>query len=199
MSTYIAFGLAGTGKTYFASWFASTFNVHFEDADHWITPEMRAYIREGKVFTPEMLDTYFAIVSANIHALTATHPNLIISQALYLEQNRQQLLAAHPDITYILVSTNQAILENRLLARSGEVTLQYAKKNEPFFEAPTHPCIIIDNSRHADNQHLMQQCLSHAAIASLSNQGMLHRLFSPTFKQIKQFCQRHLCGQSRTH
>lgn len=187
MATFVTFGLAGAGKTYFANWFAKKFKVHFADADHWLTAEMRACISKGEIFTPDMLDRYFVVVSEHITALKAQHKHLMISQALYLERNRQQILRDHPDVTFILVAVEDNVLKRRLIARKNGVSLEYARENESYFERPQHACIHIDNSEDDSDTHLMSQCLQHEEIASLPRAGRLHSLFSPALIRIRNF------------
>ena len=176
MTVFIAFGLAGAGKTHFANWAANHFNIHCEDADSWLTPAMRLYIRDGKLFTPDMLNDYFNRVIQKIAELKRIYPDIIVAQAFYREINRQQLLAAYPDAIFIHVYADERVILQRLLSRDNEVTLDYARKNASYFEQPQHACIRMDNSRDHDDGFLLKQCLSVPAFAKLSaNNNLLFR------------------------
>jgi gluconate kinase len=166
---YISFGLAGSGKTYFGKWFARAFNIHFEDADDWLTEEMRQCIQSGASFTQEMCDQYFQIVIQQIAMLKKVYPNIIISQAFYREKNRQDLLAAYPEAVFILIQTAESQLTKRLLERNNAVTLEYAQSIAKYFEKPQHSYIEINNSFDHDENALFAQCMRHPDIARLKN------------------------------
>lgn len=186
MAVYIAFGLSGAGKSYFAKWAGKNFHLYEEDADHWLTDEMRDCIKSGTIFTPEMLDHYFTIVIAHLAELKKLHANIIISQALYLEKNRQQLLAAYPDIQFILVSAGEDVVANRLVQRGNEVTLQYAKDNAIFFEQPKHAHFLIDNSQDNSDKQLALQCREQGIFKNVPRRNVFSRLFnSPMLDNIK--------------
>lgn len=177
MSVYVAFGLSGAGKSYFTKWAGKHFHLYVEDADHWLTDEMRQCIKAGTIFTPDMLDHYFKIVIANIKELKKSHENILISQALYLEKNRQQLLAALPDLQFILVSADNKIIDQRLIQRGNEVTLQYAKDNASYFEQPKHSHFRIENSLDNTDRNLAEQCEKQGIFKDIKHRSHLSRLF----------------------
>jgi gluconate kinase len=170
---YISFGLAGAGKTYFGKWFAREFNVHFEDADDWLTADMRQCIQSGTSFTRAMCDQYFDIVIRKIATLQNQYPHIIISQAFYLEKNRQQFLAAYPHAIFILMHTDTMKLDERLMLRTKGVSFEYAKSIEQYFELPQHPYITINNTAQFDDESLRAQCASHPEIVHLKKQASI--------------------------
>lgn len=123
----IIFGLAASGKTYVGKVISKYFNCHHTDADRWLSPEMKEYIVEKKLFTIDMLEDFTLNIIGNIEILREEHKNLVISQALYRQKNRDTIKqyfstnAPHEDLLFLQIEANDDIIYNRLVARGDWV------------------------------------------------------------------------------
>ena len=143
----ILFGLAGAGKTYVGKLLAKNFDLHFEDADDWITEDMRAAIEQGQPFFSEkMRDDFTKVMIANIKQLLKKgHKNIVIAQALYRQKNRVQILDAFPDAIFAHVDASDEIIMQRLVARGGKVNLEFADLIKEHFELMPGSLVINNN------------------------------------------------------
>ncbi len=144
----IIFGPAASGKTYVGKVLNENFNFHYEDADQWLPEEMRIFIKQRKIFSLKMLEDFTKIIIANIKKLSKTYPNLIISQALYRQKNREQIqqyFSLKP-IKFIEIVANDKIIHQRLHSRDDWVNADYANDISVFFESMPNVQVIENNS-----------------------------------------------------
>ncbi len=144
----VIFGLAASGKTYVGKILSENFNFHYEDADQWLSEEMRAFIQKQEIFSLSMLDDFTKIIIANIEKLSKIYPNLIISQALYRQKNREQIQQHYSFELpkFIEITANDEIIHQRLLDRGDWVNSDYANDIHKFFESMPNVQVIENNS-----------------------------------------------------
>lgn len=142
----ILFGLSGAGKNFVGELLQNEFGYYYWDADQALSEEMQQHITQKKAFTQSMRDELVHIVINKIAQLKPLYPNVVISQALYKEQNRAQLQKAYPDIKMFYVQANSDLITQRLMKRNGLVNVHYAKKIAVNFEIPQQPDAIIRNN-----------------------------------------------------
>lgn len=153
----IIFGLAASGKTYIGKILNKNFGIHHEDADRWLNQEMKEYIVEKKLFTLEMLEDFTLNIIANIEILREKYKNIVISQALYRQRNREtikeyfSLKAPEEKLLFLQIDANDDIIYKRLLSRGDWVFPEYARSMKQFFE-PMEGATIIQNNREGEDE-----------------------------------------------
>lgn len=154
----IIFGLAASGKTYVGKTLANFSSFHHEDADHWLSPEMKQYIAEKKQFTLEMLEWFTNNIIANINHLRKTHKNLVITQALYRQKNRKMIkeyFQQKDEIIFLQLEADDQIIHDRLIKRADWVFPEYAESMKKFFE-PMEEAKIIRNNKEGEDEIVKQ-------------------------------------------
>lgn len=153
----ILFGLAASGKNYVGKTLSDNFDFYYQDADQWLTEEMQEYIKDGKLFTFEMLASFSEILINNINKLNQVHPNLIISQALYRQENRNQIEKSFSkkSLLFIQIEASDELIYKRIIDRGGDVTPSYADSMHQFFESQKNALSIENNIDGSD--HIIKQ------------------------------------------
>lgn len=132
----ILFGTPGVGKNYVGRILHEEFNFHFFDADEDLTPDMHDHINNGKLFTDEMREKFYTIVSNHICQLQENYPKIVVAQTLTKESNRLQILKNHADAHFILIEANPNLINERLHHRNDWVSIEFAEKIATAFEKP---------------------------------------------------------------
>ena len=88
-------------------------------------------------FTDAMRDELCTRLIARIQELSATHPRLVVTQALYKEQHRQRVQQAFPAMKFLWVRASDDTIRERLVSRGDAVTPDYAAKMRRNFEVPS--------------------------------------------------------------
>lgn len=139
------FGLAGAGKTYCGNLVSSQLGYHCYDLDVDCTPAMREAIAEGRPFTEEMRDEFFAIVTDRIGELKVKHPKLLVMQAAYKARHRAMVISYHPGLQMVWVDAPDELISRRLQARGDAVSAQYASRIRANFEAPASGLRLLND------------------------------------------------------
>ena len=142
----ILFGKTGVGKNYIAEIFAKEFGFYFYDADQDLTVEMKEAITVGRVFTDAMRAKYFETIIGKTQELLGLHPKIALTQGLFKNKHRRILMKTFPFAEFIWVDAEDRIIEQRTVERNSSVTLEYARKINPIFEAPNFSCEKIINN-----------------------------------------------------
>jgi gluconate kinase len=141
------FGLSGVGKTFCGELIASRLGYFCYDLDTDCTPAMREAINQGLPFTDAMRDEFFLIVCRRIEELKKRHRKLIVMQAAYKERHRALITSRFPDVKMVWVDAPQHLIEERLRARVGAASAEYANRIRANFEAPVDgPRLVNDVS-----------------------------------------------------
>jgi gluconate kinase len=151
----VLFGLSASGKNFVGETLAQCFSFHFWDADEILTPEMLASIKEKKPFTQEMRNHFIDKVIHTVSLLKTKHENIVVAQALYREQNRRQILKAHPEAKLVWIRASSRNITSRLKQRDNEIDEVYANKIMSLFEKPEVVHGIIDND--TDRGYVIKQ------------------------------------------
>jgi gluconokinase len=134
------FGLAGAGKTFCGRLIAERLGYFCYDLDADSTPKMKQAIAEGRPFTDEMRDEFFAIVCQRIEALRKEHPKIIVMQAAYKERHRVLVSSLSDEMEMVWVDAPDALIVERLLGRGDAVSAEYADRIRANFEPPKGQC-----------------------------------------------------------
>lgn len=156
MTIYFLFGQTGTGKSYVGELLEERGFYHLEGDKH-ITSAMREYLQCGQQMTREMIQEFVRELIKVIQAEQQSQGEpFIVSQAMYVDQYRNQILAAVPDVKFVWVKSDPEQRQQRVLERftkkESRVDVEYAREMEQFFENPTHPVTILDNSACQDEE-----------------------------------------------
>jgi gluconate kinase len=142
---FITFGLPGAGKTYVARVFED-FGFHFHDGDDDLTEAMRLAIETKSPIDDSMRDTFFERIYASIDRLLPLYSHLVVAQTFIKEKYRRRLLERFPQARFILVEADEAIREQRLIARTHQaLDLDYARNMTRIFEPTSIPYAVINN------------------------------------------------------
>jgi len=142
----VLFGLAGSGKNYIGEMLGNNYGFTYWDADAMLTPAMQSAIDQNQEFTQDMRDEFTTEVIAQIKKLHNENSNLIVSQALYKEKNRQEILTAFPKAKLIWIKTSPEKIAEHLQMRNSKVTKDYAQLISKHFEEPPATYGIIKNT-----------------------------------------------------
>jgi gluconate kinase len=152
---FILFGKAGTGKNYVAKIIEKEFKFFFYDGDIDLTREMVIAIKDKKGFTEKMRETYYERIKNRISELLNTHNRIVFTQGLFKNKHRIEILREFPFAEFILIESDNEILNKRVAERNNVVTTEYANKINKYFEEPNFGCMKIINNL-GTNEILMQ-------------------------------------------
>ncbi len=151
----LLFGQIGSGKSHIGELLARDFGLHYHDADTDLPTDIAAAIRRHEPFTEAMRDAFVDRIATRISALSATHLNFVVAQALFKDRHRALLQTAFPDLQLIWVRSTPDLIAARLNERAGHLaTAYYAEIVNPAFEPPTVPHFAIDNLADPARLHL---------------------------------------------
>lgn len=161
------YGLAAAGKNYVGGVLQESFGFTFYDGDIDLTEELREAVRAEQPFTDAMRDRFYAVVIRRMGELRGAIPFLAFGQATFKERHRRQILAAYPEVIFVLVTADFGVRMARLQDGMNPVTADYAQRIDAFFEPPGHPTYTIDNS--GTRADVAAQCL--ALLSELARTG----------------------------
>lgn len=149
MNIYIFFGQSGAGKSFLANQLQENNGFLHFDGDQILSPKMINFITQGKVFTQSMVDEYTELLKQKIRFFYETsNGTVIISQGLYRNKNRLEILKEFPNIQFFLITADAEKCYERIQGRTNGITVEYAQKISPLFEPPTgFDFIKIDNNK----------------------------------------------------
>lgn len=142
-TVYIFFGEMGCGKSYCAKQFAERHDFEFFEGDSVVTPKMLERVLKFKPLTEDMIEEYMDVLTEAIANKMESTDYLVVSQALYRNINREDLLSFLESLGYqvrmwwVRVSWWRNI-KNLLTRPNGWGWIYYWLINKPFFQKPTH-------------------------------------------------------------
>lgn len=153
----ILFGLAGAGKTYIGNLISKHYDFYHQDGDEWLTDDMSNYIIEKKLFTLSMRENFTEIMISKAKLLQKMNKNIVISQAFYLSQNRDEFSRHFPrkEVMFLEVRSTKNIIKSRIIKRNNYVDYEYAASMEQYFE-PIENGIILHNNKNGKSEILSQ-------------------------------------------
>lgn len=154
----ILFGLSGSGKNFIAEILQETFDFDWLDGDDFLTAEMKEAIQHKKIFTQLMRDDFTQKLIQIISKEDFISKNLVITQALYKEKNRQQILAAFPEAKFIYVKADIHLIQQRFKQKINNISLSYAENIQTQFELPKHFFAELINN--AGKDEIIKQIIS---------------------------------------
>jgi gluconate kinase len=154
----IVFGLAASGKTYVGKLIAEYLGFHHEDADQWVSDEMKQYIEQKLTITDEIREKFTDNIINNIEIIRKKHDNIVISQALYRQKNRQKIKEHFFDqeLKFVQVTASYATIMRRLSNRKDWIDKEYAINMSKNFEPEENQAFILNNDLDGKKEALFQ-------------------------------------------
>jgi len=149
-TVYIFFGEMGSGKSYVGSRFAQSKDFKFFEGDSVVPPRMMERVSKFKSISEDMLEEYMDALADAIADEMTTCDNLVVSQALYRDEDRKSLklflecLGYRVQMYWVQTRWHRNI-QNLLTRQNGWKWVLYWLLNKPFFQKPTHECQIWQN------------------------------------------------------
>lgn len=140
---YIFFGEMGCGKTYCASRFAERNGFKFFEGDSVVTPEMLKRVEKFRPIPRHVLDEYLDVLADSIAEEAETTDNLVVSQALYIDEDRESIrifleaLGYRVKMIWVRVKWHRNI-QNLFTRKDGWKWFCYWLLNKPFFQKPKY-------------------------------------------------------------
>jgi gluconate kinase len=146
----ILFGEMGAGKNYWGEKLANNLGYDFFDGDTVVTVEMQNKVSQFKPIARGIIVDYlFALSGAIIDKAVSCKEGLVVSQALYNDQDRillKEALEFNPDnkvVFYWVQPTFTSNLKHIFSREKGFRWVLYWLMNKPWFQKPTHDYISI--------------------------------------------------------
>ena len=152
----ILFGLSGAGKNFVGEVLVEHFGYYFWDGDAAVPAKMQRAIQKKLPITQVMRNQMTKKLMEHIVKLQKNDRKLVVAQALYKEENREQILKQFPYAQFIHVQATDQHIHQRLVAR-GNLDLDYAQTLKKNFEPPLVPHKNIINNDNAENIVLQWQ------------------------------------------
>ena len=108
---------------------------------------MKKAITEGQMFTDAMRNRYIEVIIEKTQELLDSHSQVVLAQGLFKNKQRRELLQAFPFAEFIWVDAADYLIEQRILERKNNITLEYARKINQLFEEPNIICQKIINQQ----------------------------------------------------
>lgn len=140
----------GCGKTYCGSQYAERHDFKFFDGDSVVTPRMLEKVSKFKPITRDILEEYMDVLADSIADQMVNCDHLVVSQALYGNEDRQSLkvflecLGYRVRMWWVQVPLWRNV-QNLLTRKDGWKWVFYWLFNKPFFQKPTHEHQVFYN------------------------------------------------------
>ena len=149
-TVYIFFGEMGCGKTYQGSRFAERRNFKFFEGDSVITPRMLEKVSKFAPIPEDVLEEYMEVFFNAIVDNMNTCDNLVVSQALYRNKDREDLRIflesfGYKVVMYWVVCKWHRNIDNLFTRDNGWKWVFYWLINKPFFQKPKHEHQVFYN------------------------------------------------------
>lgn len=145
-SLLFLFGVSGAGKTFVGELISRKLGYFHYDLDQDLTPTMRAAIAAKRSFTEAERDEYFEVVRARINEIAGLHSTVVFTQGAYKERHRAFLRDHIPSLRTIWINAPRDVIHERLRAREGGVSADYADAIERNFEAPLSGIALLNDA-----------------------------------------------------
>lgn len=135
----IVFGKMGSGKTTAGQILASQLGFDFCEGDNAVPDAMREKVKKFGDLDKSDIDCLVANLVANIESSMAQDKNIVVSQALYLNEHRKILQEKFSKYNIEFVCINTPIekqMAQLAVRENGEQWKKYAEKNDNHFQVP---------------------------------------------------------------
>jgi gluconokinase len=115
----IVAGVSGSGKTTVGALLAGRLQWRFADADTFHPQANIAKMRAGLPLTDADREPWLQAITGWMDERIAANQSAVVTCSALKRAYRDRLLAGRPTATMVFLQVSQAVLEHRLLARSG--------------------------------------------------------------------------------
>ena len=84
------YGMPGAGKNYIGEILKKKYDFFFQDADQYLTKEMKEKLKNGQHFTIKEVEYYHEIIAYKLIQLKLKYKNIVVSQASLLQKYLQK-------------------------------------------------------------------------------------------------------------
>ncbi len=146
------FGEMGSGKSYLANRYANMHAMHFIEGDLFLSPEMRARVSKFMPPTKKQLADLVGLLGRQVGRLALGPRGIVVSQALYRNEHRRQLIAFWEDAGYEVTCfwVKPSFLQNLKQLRARRRGIRWVLfwlASRAWFETPDHAHIVLTNER----------------------------------------------------
>ena len=152
------YGMPGAGKNYIGEVLKKKYDFFFQDADQYLTKEMKEKLKNGQHFTIKEVEYYHEIIAYKLIQLKLKYKNIVISQASLFQKHRNIVKALNPEIVFVHVSASMETILERIQKRKGYVTEQYAKDLRQYLQIGEED-FEIQNDLNTKKKNILQQFL----------------------------------------
>lgn len=150
--------MPGAGKNYIGEILKKKYDFFFQDADQYLTKEMKEKLKNGQHFTIKEVEYYHEIIAYKLIQLKLKYKNIVVSQASLFQKHRNIVKALNPEIVFVHVSANMETILERIQKRKGHVTEQYAKDLQQYLQIGEDD-FEIQNDLNTKEKNILQQFL----------------------------------------
>ncbi len=116
---YVVMGVSGSGKSVIGAQLAAALGVAFVEGDDVHPPENRARMASGIPLTDADRAPWLATLAGRLAAATHAEVGLVVSCSALKRAYRDALRQGAPDVQFIYLRGERAILAQRLVGRAG--------------------------------------------------------------------------------
>ena len=150
------YGMPGAGKNYIGEILKKKYDFFFQDADQYLTKEMKEKLKNGQHFTIKEVEYYHEIIAYKLIQLKLKYKNIVVSQASLFQKHRNIVKSLNPEIVFVQVSANMETILERIKKRKGYVSEQYAKDLQKYLQKNEND-YEINNNLNTEEQDIVKQ------------------------------------------
>jgi gluconokinase len=150
------YGMPGAGKNYIGEILKKKYDFFFQDADQYLTKEMKEKLKNGQHFTIKEVEYYHEIIAYKLIQLKLKYKNIVVSQASLFQKHRNIVKALNPEIVFVHINANIETILERIKKRKGYVTDTYAKDLQRYLQIGEKDCEIKNDSNTTEKDILQQ-------------------------------------------
>lgn len=115
--TVVIMGVAGSGKTTIGTRLARALGVPFLEGDHFHDPENVERMARGEPLTDEMRKPWLERLNGELRQRRGT--GVVLACSALTAASRRRLAAGLPDVRFVVLTGDAALLRERLTQRKG--------------------------------------------------------------------------------
>lgn len=150
------YGLPAVGKNFIGEILKKKYRFFFQDADQYLTDEMKEKLMKGQHFTIKEVEYYHEIIAWKIIQLKLKYENVVITQASLFQNHRDIVKSLNPEVVFVHVSANIETVLERIKKRKGYVSEKYAKDLQKYLQKNEND-YEINNNLNTEEENIVNQ------------------------------------------
>ena len=150
------YGLPAVGKNFIGEILKKKHKFFFQDADQYLTDEMKEKLRMGQHFTIEEVEYYHEIIAYKLIQIKLKYKNIVVSQASLFQKHRNIVKSLNPEVVFVHVAANLETILERIKKRKGDVTEKYAKYLQQYLQIGEED-FEIKNDLNTEEEEIIKQ------------------------------------------